>query len=163
VSLADLDGFAAAWADPEVVRYLPGGQPRTRERTEAGLRGFAREWDEHGFGVWSLLLRTSGAWVGYCGLRYLSESTDVELLYGLARAWWGKGLATETARAAARFGFDVLGLERIVALAVPDNRASIRVMEHLGMRFERAERAFDLDVLRYTADRPTTEPRSDGA
>lgn len=153
-SADDLDGYATAWADPDVVRYLPGGQPRTRERAEAGLRGFMRDWDEHGFGVWSLLLKPEERWIGYCGLRYLPESPEVELLYGLLPAWWGQGLTTEAARAAVRFGFDELKLGHIVALAVPENRASTRVMEHVGMRFERDEHMFGLDVVRYVIARP---------
>ena len=75
--------------------------------------------------------------IGFCGLQTLAETPEIEIGWWLARAWWGKGLATEAAREALRDGFERVGLRRVVAIAQPQNRASIRVMEKLGMKFAR--------------------------
>lgn len=73
--------------------------------------------------------------IGFCGLRPIGESADVEILYGIAPRLWGQGLATEAARAVLDFGFRAAGLSRIYAGADPPNRASFRVIEKLGMRY----------------------------
>jgi RimJ/RimL family protein N-acetyltransferase len=125
----DLDGFAAAWGDPEVTRYLPGGRPRTREQVAGSLPGIIAHWQERGYGFWSLIFAGEGRWIGYCGLRYIPEVAETELAYGLLRAWWGQGLTTEAAHASLRYGFERCRLERIVAYAVPANAASVKVMQ----------------------------------
>lgn len=154
----DLDGLAQAWGDPDVTRYLPGRRPRTRERTAEVLQELIRHWDQHGFGFWSLLLKDREAWISYCGLQYLPDSTAVELAYGLAKPYWGQGLTTEAARAGVRYGFEQLGLERIVALAVPENAASTRVMRHVGMRYEKDAHVHGLDVVQYAIARDAYRP-----
>ena len=159
---ADLDGYVEAWGDPEVTRYLPGGRPRTREQVAAGLERLIEHWDRHGFGFWSLLFNGTGAWLGYCGLQYLPEGDEVELAYGLARPHWGKGLTTEAARAAVRYGFEQLKLDRIVALAVHEHVASRWVMDHAGMRYGKDTHAFGLDAAYHAIDRADWQPRDDG-
>jgi ribosomal-protein-alanine N-acetyltransferase len=100
--------------------------------------------------------------IGHCGLLYLDEIAETEVVYALGRRYWGRGLATEAAGAALEFGFTRTRLERIIALAVPANIASRRVMEHLGMRYEAETRMFDLDLVRYAIDWAGFRARSGG-
>ena len=81
-----------------------------------------------------------------------------EVVYHLAKAQWGKGLATELGRAALRFGFEDRGFDRIVAIAKPPNSASIHVMEKLGMQFEMTTTYYDIDVVQYGLSRDQFKP-----
>ena len=95
--------------------------------------------EQHGFGQWTLWRGDEEGPIGFCGVRFIEDSPEIELLYGLAPAHWGQGLATEASRGVLAYGFQTLGLERILARADEANRASIRVMQRLGMSFEREE------------------------
>ncbi|HXW55094.1 MAG TPA: GNAT family N-acetyltransferase [Candidatus Cybelea sp.] len=122
--------------DREVMRYISNGQPwtdeRIRELVDRQIAGFA----QRGFCLWRLLHKAGGQMVGFCGLQPLAGTGEIEIGWWLGRAWWAQGLATEAARATMSDGFSRVGLERIVAIAQPENRASLHVMEKLGMTFE---------------------------
>jgi RimJ/RimL family protein N-acetyltransferase len=148
----DVDAyFTAIHSDPDVMRYMPGGIPRPRERSEALIMRAMLWWSDHRYGLWAVETIEGRALIGHCGLARqrddevtgtssgLAQEPDtgaVELAYALARSSWGQGLASEAARASLRYGFERAGLDRIIALAEPDNTASRRVMEKVGMRFE---------------------------
>jgi len=133
------------------MKYLPGGQPISREQLDGAFERGAKLWEDHGYDLWVVCDRATEELIGHCGLRFLDEVGETEVLYGLGRRYWGRGLATEAARAALGFGFgfDRPGLKRIVAFAVPANIASRKVMEHLGMRLEGETQLFGLDLARY--------------
>ena len=153
VEVSDLDTYhQRLFADPEVMRYLPGGQPLPRERLDGLVERNQAHWERHGYGTWVVRDLTTTELIGQCGLRHLEEIVQTEVFYALARHSWGRGLATEAARAAVQFGFDRARLERIVAFAVPENVASRRVLDHLGMRFEDETKMWDLDLVRYGLD-----------
>jgi len=134
LQLSDLDPLAAMWADPDVTRYLPTGLPRSRERTQAGLTHFMNHWQQHGFGVWAVLLKETDTFIGYAGLQYLPDSSEVEVLYGLAKPYWGQGLAFDAGQTALRYGFETLQLPRLIGMAFPANVASCRILEKLGLK-----------------------------
>jgi ribosomal-protein-alanine N-acetyltransferase len=129
----DLHALAAIRADPEVMKHISSRRPESVEEVETGLNKQLAHWDHHGFGRWALIDKGSGTLVGWCGLFHLENTDEVEIGYAFAREYWGKGLASEAARAAMKYGFEVLRLRRIVAVAWPENTASLRVMEKLGM------------------------------
>lgn len=136
---ADLDALAAVNADAAVMRHVAPHRPLTRAETAEQLDAFVRHWDEHGFGLWAVVPRDGdGRAIGFAGLAvpsFLPQMLPaVEVGWRLAPAWWGRGLATEAARAAVAFGFDRLGLRAIVAAIEPGNDGSLRVAEKLGMR-----------------------------
>lgn len=138
--LDDLDAHAEILRDPLVTRYLPRGPflPQdARAISERILNHFLEHWQRHGFGAWGLLDKASRQLIGQCGLNYLPESPEVEVLYLLAQAAWGRGLATEAARASVSYGFETVGLERIVGITMPENIASQRVLEKAGLRYEK--------------------------
>ena len=139
--------------DPRVMAFLPPGRPVPKARTAAWVARCKTHWERYGFGVWAVEERASGELIGHCGLGALEEIPEVEVLYALAPAHWGKGLATEAARASVRFGFEQAGLSRIIALAFPNNVGSRRVMEHAGLRYVKDTYLFDHDLVYYEIER----------
>lgn len=126
--------YQAVLSDADVMRYLPGSVPQPRERTESYyFVRFAEHWDQHGFGLWGVEHKADGRLIGHCGLMTVPDAEDVEIAYSLAKPYWGQGLAPEGARATLRYGFETLGMEQIIGLAVPENTASLRVMIKVGM------------------------------
>jgi RimJ/RimL family protein N-acetyltransferase len=129
----DLAAFAALNADPEVMEHLPG--VLTREESDAMVGRLRAHFDAHGFGLWAV--DAGDGVVGFAGLSVPRFDAPfmpaVEVGWRFARAAWGKGYATEAARAAMADGFGRLGLREIVSFTVPANGRSRRVMERLGM------------------------------
>ena len=152
----DAPTHATLYADPAVTRFLPGGpfSPAVAaQRSARALAHFADHWERHGWGVWAVVDRTSGLVAGQCGLNHLPDGSDVEVLYAFAASHWGRGYATEAARAALDHGFGPVGLERIVAVTSPDHVASRRVMERLGMVCEGEREAFGMRMVCYALAR----------
>jgi RimJ/RimL family protein N-acetyltransferase len=123
-------------ADPEVVRYV-GGVPLTPAQSEEMSARLEAHWYAHGYGLWAMHLKESGAMVGFVGLSHplwWPEMIErVEVGWRLARDAWGFGFATEGARAAVRAGCEVLGLEELVSFVHPGNTRSLAVTARLGM------------------------------
>jgi len=137
-SLDDVDALHQVWTDPLVRRYLWDDDVISRQRAAAAVESSLASANRNGVGLWCVLPKAAGALAGFCGFRYIDDSTDaIELLYGLLPGYWGRGLATEAARAALEYGFNAELFTRIYARTDVSNRASIRVMERLGMKFER--------------------------
>ena len=140
----DLEDHARLYADPDVTRWLSDGPwlgNAARERSERTVRKFIAHWRDYPYGVWAVEERASGRFLGQCGLNTIADD-EVEILWALEQSAWGHGFATEAARAALAYAFDVVGLDRIVALARPENGPSRRIMDKLGMRWEREVDAF---------------------
>lgn len=130
----DKSDYAALRADPEVVRFLPGGDalvPFAEEIADSRIKAYRQAWSS-GFGVWAMEEKATGRFLGQAGLARLERSSDVEILYALARSCWGRGYAREAARAAVAFAFKRVGLPRLSAFVVPENTASCRVLEAVG-------------------------------
>ena len=127
--------FAAMNADPRVAKFLSGAL--TTEQSDALCSRIEAHFGQHGFGPWAVEVRSSGAFAGYTGLsvpRFEAHFTPcVEIGWRLAAEHWGNGYATEAARAALAFGFEVLGLDEVVSFTAAQNLRSRRVMEKLGM------------------------------
>jgi RimJ/RimL family protein N-acetyltransferase len=149
--------FRAIAADPDVTRYIGDGTPWPEERSRLFVERQIVLFGERAFCLWKLLprlhrlhrLRNGGGLIGFCGLQPLPETGEIEIGWWLARAWWGRGLATEAARVVLRDGFERAGLERIVAIAQPANTASIGIMRKLGMHFERMTESGGIPVAMY--------------
>jgi ribosomal-protein-alanine N-acetyltransferase len=152
-SIDDLDAFAALNADPDVMRYIGDGRPQSMEQTQIRLNAVLDHWKQHGFGLFTAIEKSSGEFVGFCGLKYLDTSSEIEVGYRLAKKFWGFGLATEAARVSLRYGFETLRLDRIVAVVQPENGASCRVIEKIGLRYVKNARFYDTDVRYYAITR----------
>ncbi|MGK5543967.1 GNAT family N-acetyltransferase [Streptomyces sp. URMC 127] len=137
----DLEPMAAINADPEVMRWVGDGSVQDRERTSAAIASWEREWEERGVGLFAVEVRQSRRLAGFAGLSvpfYLPEILPaVEIGWRLGRPFWGRGLATEAARAVLDFAFRDRGLARVVSVHTTGNDASAAVMRKLGMRRER--------------------------
>ena len=135
----DLDALWALYTDPDVVRFIPDA-PRSREEAREEL-----EWHMNGhprrpeLGLWATIHNQTGAFIGRCGLLpwTIDGQDEVEVAYLLAKTHWGQGLASEAAQAILTYGFEQLGLSRLICMIEPDNLASIRVAERIGMTFEK--------------------------
>jgi RimJ/RimL family protein N-acetyltransferase len=152
-TMEDLDAVARICADPEVMRLYETGEPWSREKTEQVLIKRIEHEREHGFSLWAAVLQDTGKLIGHCGLIDCPDSGEIELSYALARAHWGQGFATELARATLEHGLHVLGLGRIAAVSYPENAASIRVLEKIGMRFERTFKQYGAELRMYGVER----------
>ena len=129
---SDLDAYAEMCGDAEVMRYLGDGQPLTRPMAWRKMAMMVGHWSLRGYGLWGVEERSSGALVGHIGFWNPEGWPGVELGWSLRRSFWGRGYATEGARAALHFGFTRLGQAHIISLIHPDNAASIRVAQRLG-------------------------------
>ncbi|HML24013.1 MAG TPA: GNAT family N-acetyltransferase [Aggregatilinea sp.] len=145
--------YQAVFSDPDVMRYLPGGKPLPMERVLMMHERVRAHWASHGFGLWAVTLREDHTLIGHCGIQRLPDVPDVELAYAIAKPYWGRGLVTEAARASLRFGFERIGLERIMALAVPENTASRRVMEKVGMTYTGMAAYYGTELACYVLSR----------
>lgn len=138
---ADLAPFAALNADPQVMEHYPS--TLNREQSDATVQRILAHLRDRGFGLWAVELAAPAEFIGFVGLQvppFTAHFTPcVEIGWRLARAHWGHGYATEGARAALEFGFTQLGLAEIVAMTVPANQRSRRVMEKLGMTYSPAD------------------------
>lgn len=134
----DFDAFAAMMADEETARFIGGVMPRSVAwRSWAGLAG---SWVLLGFGMFSVLEKESGAWIGRAGPWMPEGWPGTEVGWGLLRSAWGKGYATEAATAAIDWAFDTLGWTEMIHCIDPENTASIAMAKRLGSTRLRSER-----------------------
>lgn len=148
------------FGDPTAMRYLPGGAPISIEKTGAMVRYYLDYEARHGFGALTVILKETGAIIGQAGLQQIPPADEeIEVMYALGRAYWGRGLASEAAHACLRYGFETLGLDHIVAVAIPENTASCRVMEKIGMICEGiTNRYYNTDLVCYSIRRAAFYP-----
>jgi [ribosomal protein S5]-alanine N-acetyltransferase len=149
----DLESLTSFFADPDATCYLPRATVSPRERAQRMIKRVVEHWRRYDYGVWAAAAKLDGALVGYCGLNWVPEADAVEIDYGLLQAYWGRGIATEAARAAIGFGFEQIKLDQIIGLVVPENVASRCVLEHLGMTYMRDVHFWGLDLRCYEVER----------
>jgi ribosomal-protein-alanine N-acetyltransferase len=140
-SLADAEDGYRIWSDAEVMRYIGNGQPNADvEQTRGWLSRMIAHQEKHGFCFWAVLEKESNQLIGSCGMAYqLDGGLPIEFGYTLARAFWGRGLATEAARTALRYVFEKIDVPEIAASVDSRNVASQRVLEKIGFVYQRTE------------------------
>jgi [ribosomal protein S5]-alanine N-acetyltransferase len=149
---ADAQAAEAIFGDPEVMRFVGrGARPPNEVRAMLERMSYMQEQD--GFSLWPVIYKETKQLVGDCGLQYIPETRDVEICWHFRRDAWGKGYATEAARAVLAYAFDELQLPRVYALIHHFNARSIAVANRLGMRFDRTVRAYKRDLLRYATEK----------
>jgi [ribosomal protein S5]-alanine N-acetyltransferase len=134
----DAQAMDRVFSDPEVMLYGPGIQ--TQSWVRDWLRGCLENYQKLGFGPWAVVEKSSSTVIGYAGLFHspdIDGQTEIEVGYRLKQSHWGQGFATEAVMTILKYAFDVLCLPRLIALIDPQNRASIRVAEKVGMYFEK--------------------------
>ena len=149
---SDLAPFLEIASDPEVMRYVGEGIVWTQAQVEEFVGRQRENVTKDGFCVGPLESKADGRLLGHCGIQYLGTTGDVEVGWWLARGQWGQGFATEAGRGALSFAFDELNLDRVIAIAHPENKPSHRVMERLGMQFQRLIKGRELGLPRAEAE-----------
>ena len=122
---------------PDVQRYTGEPLVESVEEMEKAIRARTNNYKKYGYGRWATFLKDGMQFVGWAGLAYLPEFDEIDIGYRFLPEYWGLGIATEASEAILEYGFNTLGLERIIAIAMKENKASIRVMEKVGMKFDK--------------------------
>jgi RimJ/RimL family protein N-acetyltransferase len=155
---ADAEAYAAMRYHPDVAKWLPPGQGDPVEGARASIERFAGAWRDRGYSPWGVFL--GDVLIGHAGLNYVPEFEQTEVLWALHPDHWGKGYATEVARAALAFGFERLGLELIFAITLPENLPSQAVMKRLGLSYRRRVDYKDFkDIVWFDMNRATWNTR----
>lgn len=155
----DAEAFHRFNSDPEVMRYT-GDTPTTSiQQARQMIRDYP-DYRRHGYGRWAVVYKPDERVIGFNGLKYLDGLEETDLGYRLRSDYWGRGIATESSLAIVRYGFETLGLQRIIGLVFPVNLASIRVLEKIGMHYDGMIEYFGERVQRWVIE-STPEARGE--
>ena len=147
---SDTDAYAEMVGDAEVMRFL-GGKPMSRQEAWRNMAMLLGHWHLRGYGFWAVEERASGELVGRVGCWQPEGWPGLEVGWALRRRFWGRGYATEAARASLNHAFTALDQPRVISLIAPDNVNSSRVAERLGERPEGEWEVFGVKVIVYAA------------
>jgi ribosomal-protein-alanine N-acetyltransferase len=146
---ADLDELIELRSDAEVIKYLGGRRLQNPEAIAKRLRFYIECYEKFGFGMSAVIWKETNQMIGWSGLQPLEGTNEIEVGYGMIKEFWGKGIGYECASAWLRYGFERANLERIVAVASPENAGSWRIMEKCGMRYEKTETHYGMECVFY--------------
>jgi [ribosomal protein S5]-alanine N-acetyltransferase len=151
----DFRELAPILADPQVMKFSPTGVLAIAQ-TQEKIESFITSYQKFGFGKWAVICKERDRLIGYCGIavEQIDNQDEKEIGYRLDSRLWGKGLATEAAAAAIQYGFEQFKFAYFLGIVERANTASVRVLEKLGMQYER-ETVFhgaNMDVYRVDAD-----------
>ena len=150
---ADLNAYAEMCADPEVMRYIGNGQPLSRSESWRNIAMMLGHWQLRGYGMWAVEEHSSGVMIGRIGCWQPEGWPGFEIGWTLRRAYWGRGFATEAARAAMNHAFGELKQSHVISLTRPENAASRRVAEKLGEKLEGTTEIFGGEAVVYEISR----------
>ena len=148
----DADPLQAILAEQDVLRYFPRTEPWPLDKVKRWLAEHWRHWLEYGFGWWAVSRRKDEQLLGWCGLGILDETGEVEVKYLLRPSSWGRGLATEAARQSLGYAFGEVGLSLVIGLTHPENIASQRVLEKIGLTYTNRATYFGFDCFRFARE-----------
>lgn len=157
ITLDDKEDLFGLHSNPEVQKYTGEAVIESIAEMEEAIERRAKDYDIYGYGRWATFLKDQMQFVGWAGLAYLPEFDEIDIGYRFLPEFWGYGLATEASHAILAYAFDQLKLEKIIAIALPENKASIRVMEKIGMIYDK-QAPYDEEIqeaIWYTLDRET--------
>jgi RimJ/RimL family protein N-acetyltransferase len=141
--------------EPSWIQNIGDRNIRTMDDARAYIvNGPRASYEKNGFGLWLIVLKETGKSIGMCGLIRRDNLEDVDIGYALLPKFWSKGYAVEAAQAVKEYAKNVIGLKRLVAIVDPANEGSIRVLEKLGLSYERMVRlsADDIDLKLFAID-----------
>ncbi|MGI8470313.1 MAG: GNAT family N-acetyltransferase [Pyrinomonadaceae bacterium] len=144
----DAAAIFAMRGDREMMRFIR--EPQNRAETDNWIKLVSSRWQSEKIGFCAVVEKSSNEFAGWCGLWRLTETGETEIGYAVAKKFWRRGYATEAARRILQYGFDELGLDKIVAVTRPENVASRRVMEKLGMKFDYVGDFYEQDLAHYS-------------
>lgn len=129
----DIDHYAAILGQRDVGKWLPKRDAYNYDESKNMIKFFTDHWERNGFGAWAMTTK-DGKLLGHMGLNFYPDLKEVEVLYALGEEAWGKGYATEGAKASAQYAFQNLSCEKLIGLTKPDNFPSQHVLKKLGMK-----------------------------
>ena len=154
IKLSDLDDMARINGDPDVMRYIGNGSTWTRVQSEARIRRILQVYALYpGLGLWIGDEKKSRRFVGAYALIYIPKTVEVEVGYRLCKSAWGRGFATEGARALVRYGMVELGLNRVVGLTHPENAPSKNVLMKAGLQPRGMGHYYDKELCYFVAEK----------
>ncbi|WIV12687.1 GNAT family N-acetyltransferase [Proteiniborus sp. MB09-C3] len=153
----DLKAYADIMGENEVGKWLPKGEGHTIEETERFMNYILKHWEKYNYGIWAVVDKETDCLLGHCGLNFIRDLSETEVLYAFGRHARGKGYATEAAKASLKYAFEKLDFDHIIALAKPLNKASINVIEKLGLKFVKDMELFDMEVKYFNITREEYE------
>ncbi len=155
----DAPNLVSLFSSPEVLRYLPPIPPFTLEQASQAIARRMKMEAELGYAPLIILTKDNRRFIGSGGVVPVKDAPDVEIAYHFLPSAWGKGYATEAAAAILAFGFEGVRLKEIIGLTFPDNVASWRVLEKVGMRYVGTATYYGIEGLKkYVANRGTWLP-----
>ena len=160
VAVGDVEVLHALWTDEEVRRFLWDGEVIPLERTRETIQKSGTLFDRCGFGIWAVRERSSDELLGFAGYWHFRTPPSLELLFGVAPGHWNRGIATESSRCLIRYAFEDLGFSTVEASTDPDNAASLRVLDKLGMLLQRRAVVDGLETVFYQLTRDQWESAS---
>jgi len=137
ITLDDKAEMFRLHSNADVQEYTGEPLVESMEEMEQAIQTRVFDYEKYGYGRWATFLKNGNQFIGWAGLAYLPEFDEIDLGYRFLPKFWEMGFATEASHAILKYGFEKLELERIIAIAMKDNKASIRVMEKVGMEFEK--------------------------
>jgi [ribosomal protein S5]-alanine N-acetyltransferase len=143
----DWQAFRYIARNPEVMRFIGNGKIWKDEWIKRWVNRQIDNRAKLGFAFWKLVEKGNGRLIGHCGMQDLGSTGEIEIGWWLAQDCWGKGLATEAARCVLQYGFEQFHFPRVIAIAHPDNIASLNIMKKLGMKFERLTNGQELGLI----------------
>lgn len=124
--------------DEDVSKYTGDGGVVSKKEIERRIKeNVFGDYKKYGFGRLAVVLKAENKFIGFTGLKYLDDLGEVDLGYRFMKAYWGKGIATEAALASLKLGFVSLELNKIIAMVLPENRGSIRILDKLNFKYDR--------------------------
>lgn len=146
----DLPKLLELRSDREVTQYLGGSRLQNPEAIEKRLHFYIDCYAKYGYGMCAMIWKATGEMIGWSGLQPLEETGETEVGYGMIKEFWGRGIGCESAMAWLEYGFKQANAERIVAVAVPENTGSWRIMEKCGMKYERTVEHYGMECVFYS-------------
>ncbi len=146
----DLPEYAMILGEDEVGKWLPKGVGYSYEETEKFIKHWNGHWETHGYGTWAVVEKWSGKLCGHCGLNYIQDLDEVEVLYAFGQHARGKGFGTEAAEAVLHYGLHQLQFDRIIGLSKHKNKPSRRVFEKIGLIYCKEIELFNTKLVYYS-------------
>lgn len=139
IRVEDAEDMFRIYSNPITMKFMGKGAALVEEMGSNIQKHIEKYYNQYGFGLWATMLKENNSLIGRCGLLYedIEGTKDLELAYLLDINYWGQGLATEAAQSITKIGFDRYKFNRLIAVINPQNTASIRVAEKVGMNYER--------------------------
>ena len=146
---ADAEVLLRIYQTDGVLRYFPPSTSPTLEKIQNSILRLQEHWDNHGYGRWGIIPSGENQIIGWAGLHFIPELNETEVGYLLDKPYWGRGIATEAARASIEFGFKDGQLNHIIALVAPENIPSRRVVEKCDLTYIETIHLWEMDLMKH--------------